>query len=293
MISSPIASLRSSPDLRAVHASLPSTLAAITQQGRQEVPVSEIAVSNRLWAWLPSVQRERLMQQAQWVTLNRGTTLMHAAQACKHVYLPCSATVGLILRTTSGKSCQVGLIGNDGMVGVNGIVGGQRIPCEAVVRTPGTARRIAGNALADEFAPGSTGAELFTRYSHVLMVQMAYAAVCCRHHSVEQRTCRLLLQTFDATGGDVFLTHEVMAECLGVRRESVSEVASRLHQAGEISYSRGRIAINKLAALHARSCECYAAVKSELASMLDEYSFERAQGPVRAPRSSHAWMGAN
>ena len=239
----------------------------VSEHGSRLHTRPESTHANRLWACLTSGERERLLPRSELVSLKPGMQLMHADQVCTHVFFPCSATVSLILTTLEGKSCQVGMVGNDGMVGVHGVIGGQRMPYEAVVRTAGTAQRISVGAMVSECGRGSEGQDLFLRYSHALMAQMAYAVVCCQHHSVEQRTCRLLLQAFDAVGDELHMTHELMAECVGVRRESITGVAHRLHQDGVISYSRGRILMSDRSALQSRSCECYRAVKQELESV--------------------------
>lgn len=217
---------------------------------------------------------ERVLPMAELVSLKPGMRLMQAEQTPSHVYFPCSATVSLILTTHQGQTCQVGMIGAEGMVGVQGVVGAMRMPYDAVVSTPGVAQRMSVAALVAQCGPGSAGGALFVRYSQALMAQMAYSVACCQHHNVEQRTCRLLLQGFDASGRELCMTHESMAELLGVRRESVTGVANRLSNDGVISYRRGCISLGDRAALQSRSCECYAAVKHEL-----EMTFQGAAPP--------------
>ena len=229
-----------------------------------------LPASNRLWGTLSDAALERLLPASEMVTLRPGSRLMHAEQACSHVYFPCTATVSLILTTKAGQSCQVGMVGNEGMVGVQMVAGALAVPYDAVVRTEGVARRLSVSAVAAECGPASAEGRLLMRYSQTLMAQMAYAAVCCQHHSVEQRTCRLLLQSFDAVGDELRMTQETMAECLGVRRESVTTVAARLCRDNVITYARGHIFMANRSALEARSCECYAAVKHELESIFGQ-----------------------
>lgn len=244
---------------------LPLSAALPLQRAEQASAVP----GNRLWSALASLAP--LLPASELVLLRSGARLMYADQCCPHVYFPCTTAVSLLLTTQQGKSCQVGMIGNDGVVGVQGLMGNRWMPYEAVVCSSGLARRVSVAALARECAPGTPGGELLLRDAQAQTAQMAYAAVCCQHHNVEQRTCRLLLQAFDAAdGGELRLTHELMSECLGVRRESISMVAHRLHQERVISYTRGRIALVDRAALEARSCECYAVVKNDLTAMFDQ-----------------------
>ena len=237
----------------------------------------EAPPDNRLWACLTPEHRGRMLPRSELVQLKPGMQLMRAEQTCTHVYFPCSATVSLILTTQAGKSCQVGMVGNEGMVGIHGVVGTQRMPYEAVVRTAGSARRIHVQTILNECGRGSDGADLFLRYSQALTAQIAYSVVCCQHHSVEQRISRLLLQAFDAVGDELLLTHELLSECVGVRRETITVVAHRLHRDGIISYTRGRIVMCNRAALRQRSCECYAAVKRELESVFVDERYGSSQ----------------
>lgn len=266
----------------------PRVLSAIAAPPRPSLPPT-----NRLWGSLSGAALERLLPASEVVTLRPGSRLMHAEQGCSHVYFPCTATVSLILTTKAGHTCEVGMVGNEGMVGVQMVAGAPTAPYDAVVRTAGIARRLSVSAVAAECGPGSADAKLFMRYSQALMAQMAYAAVCCQHHNVEQRTCRLLLQGFDAAGDELRMTQETMAECLGVRRESVTSVAARLCRDGVISYSRGHIFMSDRPGLEERCCECYAAVKQELESMFGQAACvpaHRHEAGPSAPRLQLAHM---
>ena len=100
--------------------------------------------------------------------------------------------------------------------------------------------------------------DLCIRYNEVLLTQARMTAACNALHHVEARFCRWLLQTRDRAESDTIqLTQEFLAEMLGVRRTSVTEVASKIQAAGAISYSRGVIKIIDLDAVEAMSCECY------------------------------------
>ena len=103
----------------------------------------------------------------------------------------------------------------------------------------------------------------------VLIAQMAQIAVCNRHHPVEKQLCRWLLLCLDRVGSDELnMTQELIASRIGVRREGVTEAAGRLQDAGLIKYSRGKIRVVDREGLEHRSCECYAAVRSEYDRLL-------------------------
>jgi CRP-like cAMP-binding protein len=216
---------------------------------------------NRLWGCLPSAERERLLARSELVHLKAGAALIRTDEPCTHVHFLTGATVSLLLRAATGHCCQIGMIANEGMVGVHSLLSGKSAFYEAVVRRAGMARRVALSAVVAECGASSETMHLFLRYSQALTQEIAHAALCCQHHNVEQRTCRFLLQAFDTDGPELELTQELMAELLGVRRESVTAIARRLNDHGAIRYSRGRIAICNRAELEARCCECYPAVK--------------------------------
>ena len=110
---------------------------------------------------------------------------------------------------------------------------------------------------------------LLLRYTQALLTQMAQTAVCNRHHSLDQQLCRWLLLSLDRLAGvELVMTQELIANMLGVRREGVTEAAGSLQSAGLIKYSRGRITVLDRNRLEARTCECYAVVKSEFDRLL-------------------------
>ncbi len=244
--------------------------------------------ANHLLAALSSDAMERLLPMMEMVNVKPGMRLMQAEQMPTHVYFPRSATVSLLLTTLKGQTCQVGMIGNEGMVGVHGIVSGLRMPYDAVVSTEGMAQRVSTSALGSACGTGSAGGALFVRYLQTLTAQMAYNVACCQHHSIEERACRLLLQAFDASGSELRMTHEMMAELLGVRRESVTAAALRLSQDGVISYRRGCILLMDMTALQARSCECYETLKQEHERAFPANSPQPGSLSINPERTSHA-----
>jgi CRP-like cAMP-binding protein len=160
-------------------------------------------------------------------------------------------------------------VGNEGVVGVALLMGGETMPSSAVVQTAGHAYRLASRVLKQEFARAGPMQRLLLRYTQALMTQMAQSAACYRHHSIEQQLCRWLLLTVDRIPSREFvMTQELVASILGVRREGITEAAGNLQRAGIISYRRGHMSVLNRAGLETRACECYQVVSNELERLL-------------------------
>ena len=141
---------------------------------------------------------------------------------------------------------------------------GDSTPSQAIVQSAGHAYRLAATPFKEEFHRHSELQILLLRYTQALITQMMQTAVCNRHHSVEQQLCRWLLLCLDRVPGDrLFMTQELMANMLGVRREGITEAAGSLQKKGAIKYGRGRITVLDRRAIERFSCECYAVVRKE------------------------------
>jgi CRP-like cAMP-binding protein len=181
------------------------------------------------------------------------------------------AVVSLVYETADGESMELAVVGNEGIVGIELLLGGGSMPSRAVVRTAGEAIRLPARTVQDEIARAGSAAHLLLRYTMALIIQVAQTAVCNRHHSLDQRLCRWLLMSLDRVqGNEVVATQEQIANMLGVRREGVTESALRLHSLGLIRYTRGRILGLDRKGLERRVCECYAVVKKEYDRLLPE-----------------------
>jgi CRP-like cAMP-binding protein len=161
------------------------------------------------------------------------------------------------------------VVGNEGVVGISAFMGGNSTPNQSVVRSGGRGYRLPAAALVSAFETGGAVAQQMLLYTQALMTQMAQTVVCNRHHSLDQRLCRLLLFSIDRLQTlELWMTQELTANMLGVRREGVTEAALALQKAGLIRYSRGHISVIDRPALERRSCECYAVVTKEYARLL-------------------------
>jgi len=219
---------------------------------------------NRILAALAAKDYARVVNQLELASLHLGQVLFEPGDAVDYVYFPTTCIVSRIFTTENGSSDELAISGNDGLVGITLILGGDTTTYRVVVQNAGQAYRIGAQAMRWELDQGGDLQRLCLRYTQALMTQMAQRVVCNRHHSVDQQLCRCLLLSLDRLpGNQIDMTHEQIANMLGVRREGVTEAAGKLQAAGLIQYSRGRITVIDRSGLEARACECYTAVKAE------------------------------
>jgi CRP-like cAMP-binding protein len=224
---------------------------------------------NRLIATLPAAVSDRLRPNLQPVTLALGEVVYEAGSRPEYVYFPTGAVVSLLYTMEDGATAEVGLTGNDGIVGVALFLGGDTTPNRAIVQIAGGALRMRARLLQDEFARGGPVQQLLLRYTQALITQISQTAVCNRLHAVEKRLCRWLLLSHDCVQSDqLAMTQEFIANMLGGRRESVTVAAARLQDAGLIQYSRGHITILDRPGLEVAACECYRIVRDEFDRLL-------------------------
>lgn len=236
---------------------------------------------NQLILGLPHDTRQRWLPQLERVELPRGLALHESGRQMSHAVFPTTAVVSLVYETAEGASMELAVVGSEGLVGVELLLGGGSTPSRAVVQMAGEALRLPAPALKDEIAPGGSVANLMLRYTMALITQVAQAGVCNRHHSLAQRLSRWLLMRLDRTqGNEVEATQEQIANLLGVRREGVTEGAHRLQRLGLIVYARGRIRVLDRKGLEMQCCECYEVIKKEYGRLLHE--------EATAPRSHAA-----
>jgi len=232
-------------------------------------PATAGPLQNYLLAALPAAEIERLSVDLEPVTLALGEVLYEPGGRQQHAYFPTRSIISLHYVMENGAAAEIAGVGNEGMLGVSLIMGGNSTPSRAVVQTAGEAYRLPVRCLLEEFNRGGPLLRLLLRYSQALLTQMAQTAACNRHHSVAQQLSRWLLLTLDRMpSNDLVMTQELIAGMLGVRRESVTEAAGALKQVGVISYRRGHISVLDRAGLHDHVCECYAVVKNEFDRLL-------------------------
>lgn len=224
---------------------------------------------NQLLAALPPAEWERWGRLLEPVELRLGQVLYEPGVTLAHVYFPTTAIVSLLYVMESGASAEIAVVGHEGLVGISLFMGGGSTPSRAVVQSAGHGLRLAARAVKDEVKRAGPALHLLLRYTQALITQMAQTAVCNRHHSLDQQLCRWLLLSMDRLeGSELTMTQELISNMLGVRREGVTEAATKLQKAGLIRYARGRIQVLDREGLESRTCECYAVVKKEYDRLL-------------------------
>jgi CRP-like cAMP-binding protein len=220
--------------------------------------------ANRLLAALPAADYERLVPNLKPVTFSLGDVIYESQGRMDYVYFPTTSHVSLLYTMIDGSTAEVGLVGNEGLVGIALFMGGDTTPNQAIVQGAGEAFRMSATAVREEFKRGDDFQLALLRYTQSLIAQISQTAVCNRLHTTEQRLCRWMLMTHDRTHRDELqMTHEFISNMLGIQREAVSISSRRLKDKGAISYVRGRIKILDRAILEKSACECYRVVKAE------------------------------
>ena len=198
-----------------------------------------------------------------------GWAVYESGGHMSYLYFPTTSLVSLLYVMEDGASAEIAITGNEGLVGISVFMGGETTPSRAVVQSAGNGYRLSANVAKKEFAAGGHLQHLALRYTQALITQMAQTAVCNRYHALDKQLCRWLLLSIDRLeGDDLKMTHELIGNMLGVRREGVTEAASKLQADGLIKYARGHIKVLDRAALEKRVCECYAVVKREYDRLL-------------------------
>jgi CRP-like cAMP-binding protein len=220
-----------------------------------------VEVDNQLLDALPS--DTLVATDLERVELVRGQWLQEAGTALKYVYFPTTAVVSLVSGMQDGGLAEVAVVGHEGVLGVCAFMGGGCALSSGVVQIAGHAWRMRAPVLAYHAARNDSVMLPLLRYTQALFVQLAQTSACHRCHSLHQQLCRwLLLHQERHQCNDILVTHEGIANLLGVRRETVTACASRLQSEGMIRYRRGHLTILDRKGLEHQSCECYEVIKS-------------------------------
>lgn len=224
---------------------------------------------NHLLDALYPSEYERLFPDLELVKLSLGQVLYESGAVLPYVYFPTDSIISLLYVMVDGDSAEIAVVGNEGMLGIAILMGGETTPSRAVVQSAGYGYRMKAKLIKEEFNRAGPVMRLLLRYTQALITQMSQTAVCNRHHSVEQQLCRWLLLSLDRLKIDeLTMTQELIANMLGVRRVGVTEAAGKLQKAGLIHYSRGKIHVLDRPGLEKQVCECYHVVKAEFDRLL-------------------------
>jgi len=218
---------------------------------------------NKILAALPKGSRDWL-HTLEPVRLQPGMVLYEPDETIEHVYFLNGALVSIISANSEGSTVEIGLVGNEGIVGVPRILGGVA-PYRAIVQMGGTALRVRGQRIYDEFRRNPFLRDLLLKYTNAFLIQVAQSSLCNCYHTLQERLSRWLLVARDAVRSDVLLlTHDVIARLLGTRRASVTVAAGLMQRAGLIKISRGQITILDAQGLKGMSCECYGILRDHV-----------------------------
>jgi PAS domain S-box-containing protein len=228
-----------------------------------DYPVANRApIANSVLAAMPRKEYQRLVAGLEPVSLTFGDVLYEPGDSIRYVYFPSDCLISLLTQVEDRMALEVGLVGSEGMVGIPLALGISTSSVRALVQGTGAAMRMEAGRFQLEFKQSPSLQRELYRYTHLLMAQFTQTAACNRFHVVEARLARWLLMTRDRVRSDQFhLTHEFLADMLGVQRVGVTNAASALRKRKLIDYSRGNITILNRKGLNAASCGCYRIVK--------------------------------
>ncbi|MGA1622932.1 MAG: Crp/Fnr family transcriptional regulator [Synechocystis sp.] len=203
------------------------------------------------------------------VSLESGQVLYEPNEVMDFAYFPSSAMISIVSIMEDGATTEIGLIGNEGMVGLPIILGGKQTISQAIVQVSGDCWKLNGATLLREFRQNEELQNLLLIYTQARLTQVSQSAACNRQHKIEERLARWLLSVHDCVQVDeIPLTQEFVANMLGVRRSGVTIAANSLQQSGMIRYRRGKITLTDHNALEKSACECYPLVQSEYIRLL-------------------------
>jgi CRP-like cAMP-binding protein len=223
---------------------------------------------NLVLSAVPAAERDALLPHLELVQLAAGRILYRATERITHLYFPIDSAVAKVGVDRRGATAEYVLLGKEGLVGLNALLGDFHASGHAIVQIPGRSYRAGVAPLGEVFERSLLLRRAILRYVSSRVFQTSQTSLCNARHSTEQRLCRWLLQAVDRAGrAELPVTHELIGVALGLRREAVTMTALRLQARGVIRCGRGRIAVPERARLEAASCECYVALRRDLETM--------------------------
>ena len=220
---------------------------------------------------------KRLEPYLKIMRFKQRAVLFEADQEIKQVYFPTGAVVSLVVALGSGEMVEAAMVGADGVVGASAALDGRISLSRGIIQLSGDIVVCSIDGLKSAALQSPKLLSLLIRHEQTLYAQAQQSAACFASHQVEARLCRWLLRARDLSGTDTLpFTQEYLAEMLGVRRTSVTDVAHTLQAAGLIKYARGKIQILDAEALQDAACECYETVKRHYAMLLGPGSKRKA-----------------
>jgi len=224
---------------------------------------------NKLLSALPSEACQRLLPHLEIVSLSLGQVICEPGKIIREVYFPSQSMISIVTSNQGTSKPEIALVGNECMIGLPVVLGGDSMPFFAVVQVADSATRIDAQVLKQEFDRGEQLQKVLLLYTQARLTQISQTTVCLHSHTIEQRLARWLLTIGDCLQKDTLtLTQHLLSQLLGVRRATITEAAGTLQRQGIISYKRGQITILDRVALESRSCGCYLLIKKEFQRLI-------------------------
>jgi CRP-like cAMP-binding protein len=237
--------------------------------------------TNYLLELLNDEDLERIVPKLSTIDLDLGEVLYESGERMEHAFFPTTAIISLLYIMESGSTAEIGVIGNDGIVGLSLLLGGETTTNRAVVQSAGTVLKINAKDLKSEFKRGERFQEMLLRYTQALLTQISQTAVCNRLHPIEQQLCRWLLLSHDRLHTDkLVMTHDLISNMLGVRREGITLAAKKLAARKLIQNRRGTMTVIDRKGLENAACECYDVVRTEYGRLLGWHSATMRNPPI-------------
>jgi CRP-like cAMP-binding protein len=242
--------------------------------------------TNRLLESLPIRMRRSFIADCEQIELIFTEVLCEAGEAIRYVYFPTDSFISLVTTLNDGSRLEVGIVGDEGMLSMSLVLGVNTSSQHALVQGAGSALRMPAAQFNRHIRDSQLLRDCLNHYVCVLLRQLALTAACTHYHVVEERLARWLLLTRDRAHSDRFyLTHELLAYMLGVRRVGITRAAVSLHALGLISYHRGEIIILDAPGLERTSCHCYRESRVMYDNTLDAAHHVRISRPLRRNHS--------
>jgi len=217
---------------------------------------------NRLLAALTKTDLSRIEPHLEEVTLNQHQVLFEEGRPIKRTYFPHDGLISLVSVFEDGPIIETATVGREGLLGFPLFVENKSAPIRTVVQIAGSAATMPVRPLQRAIAESPSLRALMSQYVHAFLTQTLQTVACNALHPAKERMAKWLLMSADRTNGErVPLTHEFLAEMLGVGRPTVSLIARALQDAGLIDYRRGKLAITDRARLEEVSCPCYGIIR--------------------------------
>jgi CRP-like cAMP-binding protein len=227
------------------------------------------SVTNTLIDTLPRTARNRLLSICESVDLISGNVVSGSDSPARHVYFPTGSIISLMTSSKDSPVLEVGMVGSEGMLGLQVVLAVGSVPLQASVRAPGTAWRVATEPFNRELGGSRALQQSLNSYLQVTLLQFTSEARCVRFHQINQRLARWLLMTHDRTHADSFsVTQALIAHLMGVRRVGVAKAAATFQRSGMIRYVRGVLTIVDRQALESESCGCYETAQKNYARFM-------------------------